>query len=451
MTEAWVDADNVSLLADLYELTMLQAYHRNGMREDAVFTLSVRRLPENRNLLLACGLETVLDYLENLHFERQDIEYLRALDLFDEDFLDHLRRFRFTGEVRALPEGTPFFALEPVLEIKAPIGQAQFVETFVMNQIHFQSLAASKALRVVRAASPASVVDFGLRRMHGADAGIKAARAFHIAGVASTSNVLAGRLYGIPVSGTMAHSYIQAHAEELAAFRSFARTFPETILLVDTFEPLEGVRNVIRLSREWGDGFGVAGIRLDSGDILALSRASRTLLDEAGLGNLKIVASGGMDEHRIRYLLDQGAPIDAFGVGTGMGVSDDCPSLDMVYKLTNYAGRPVIKTSPGKSTLPGPMQLFRRDDQGEEAGDIIGLDGENQPGRPLLRTVMRAGRRLPEVSPSLRDIRLHATSCMERLPERLLRLAPADPPYPVIMSHAMQKRKTQLATQTVRN
>jgi nicotinate phosphoribosyltransferase len=341
--------------------------------------------------------------------------------------------------VRAVPEGTPVFANEPILEVAAPLPEAQLVETFVMNQIHLQTTLASKAARVVSAAAGRDVIDFGLRRIHGVDAGLKAARAFHIAGVAGTSNVLAGRAYGVSLSGTMAHSYIQAHADELQAFRDFARSFPETVLLVDTYDTAEGVRRVVRLAEELGDDFRVRGVRLDSGDLGALAFEARSILDAAGLHGVRIIASGGLDEGQVAALVASGAPIDAFGVGTRMGVSSDAPTLDMAYKLTEYAGEGRMKLSTGKVSLPGRKQVFRLEEEGRAIRDVIARADEELPGRPLLRTVMRGGRRLPEGRLELDAARAEARRGLAAMPERLLRLEPADPPYPVEVSRALSR------------
>src|SRR5690606_9006139 len=344
----WVTDENVALLTDLYELTMVQAYWRSGMAGTAVFSLFVRRLPPARNYLLACGLEDALGILEGFRFSEPALEYLSTFPQFSPDFISWLRDFRFTGGVYAVPEGTPVFAHEPLLEVVAPVAGAQIVGTLVMSQVPFQTVVASKASRVVTAARGRAVVDFGIRRMHGVDAGLKSARAFHVAGVSSTSNVLAGQVYGVPVSGTMAHSYIQAFDRELDAFRTFAELYPETILLVDTYDTLEGVRRVIELARELGPAFRVRGIRLDSGDLAELAFRSREMLDAAGLEHVEIFASGGLDEYEIDELVKQGAPITGFGVGTRMGLSADAPALDIAYKLTEYEGKGRVKLSPGK-------------------------------------------------------------------------------------------------------
>jgi nicotinate phosphoribosyltransferase len=426
-----------ALFTDLYELTMLEAYLGEQMDEDAVFSLFVRRLPSRRNFLLACGLDTVLSYLETLHFEDDDIAYLASLGRFSRRFLDWLRAFHFTGDVYAVPEGTPVFANEPILEVVAPIAQGQLIETFVMNQIHLQTVLASKAARVVAAARGRPVIDFGPRRMHGIDAALKAARAFFIGGVAATSNVLAGKRYGVPVAGTMAHSYIQAHEDETAAFRAFARLYPDTVILVDTYDTLAGVRKVIEIVRASGGDIRVGAIRLDSGDLLALSREARRLLDEAGLQSIRVFASGGLDEEAIAEMLASGAPIDAFGVGTKMGVSSDAPHLDIAYKLAEYAGKGRVKLSTGKPILPGRKQVFRVEEDGAAVRDVIGRSDESLPGRPLLRAVIRNGTPLPGGRETLDESRKRADREIARLPARLRALEPSDPPYPVEVSEAL--------------
>ncbi len=433
---------SLALFTDLYELTMAQAYLQEGLTDQAVFSLFVRRLPPQRNFLLACGLETVLEYLETLRFSDDDIEYLASLPQFSQEFLDWLRQMRFTGDVYAVPEGTPVFAGEPILEIVAPLPVAQLVETLVMNQIHLPTLLASKAYRVVAAARGRPVFDFAARRMHGTDAALKGARAFYIAGVAATSNVLAGKLYHIPVVGTMAHSYIQAHGDELEAFRAFTQLYPETVLLVDTYDTLGGVHRVIELARE-GTDFRVKAVRLDSGDLLELSKQARALLDRAGLHHVQILASGGLDEEQIARLLEAGAPIAGFGVGTSMGVSRDVPDLDIAYKLSEYAGQARLKLSPGKSVLPGRKQVFRLEEHGVAERDIIARADEQLPGRPLLRLVMRAGERLERHD--LEAIRRYTHEQIARLPERIRALAPAQPPYLVEISPALQHLHQQLA------
>jgi nicotinate phosphoribosyltransferase len=440
-----------ALFTDLYELTMLEAYVEEEMHEVAVFSLFIRHLPARRNFLLACGLDDVLSFLESVRFDQAGLAYLESLGRFSPRFLRYLETFRFTGDVYAVAEGTPVFADEPLVEIEAPIAEAQFVETFVMNQIHLQTLLASKAVRVVDAAGGREVVDFGLRRAHGTDAGLKAARAFRIAGVHATSNMAAGQTYGLPVAGTLAHSYIQAHDDEYEAFRRFARLYPDTTLLVDTYDTLNGVRNVIRLARELGPRFNVRAIRLDSGDLAGLAIQTRRLLDGAGLQRVRIFASGGLDEDAIAHLLAIGAPIDAFGVGTEMAVSRDAPALDIAYKLVEYAGRSRLKLSTGKILLPGRKQIFRVERDGVADHDVLARRDEVHVGRPLLQRVMARGRRCVEGHVTLDEAHAHTRAELQRLPSRLRRLEPADPSYAVEVSEALARDRDTLRRQHERD
>ncbi|MGH9346331.1 MAG: nicotinate phosphoribosyltransferase [Vicinamibacterales bacterium] len=435
------------MLTDLYELTMLEAYFEEGMHETAVFSLFVRRLPERRNYLLACGLDDVLAYFETLRFDEAALAYLDSLGRFSDRFLRHLAELRFTGDVHAVPEGTPVFAQEPMIEVVAPIAEAQLVETMVMNQIHLQTVLASKAARVVEAAAGRQVVDFGLRRMHGIDAGLKAARAFHIAGIDATSNVAAGQAYGLRVAGTLAHSYIQAHDDEHEAFRAFVRLYPDTVLLVDTYDTLAGVRKVVELAREIGPGFRVSAVRLDSGDLRDLAIGARRILDGAGLQAVEIFASGGLDEDEIARLVAAGAPINGFGVGTDMGVSRDVPALDIAYKLVEYAGRGRLKLSSGKAVLPGRKQVFRVERDGIADHDVLGRYDESSAGRPLLQLVMKDGVRLPGGRVSLDEARARARSELERLPARVRSIQPARPPYDVALSQELAAERDQLQRQ----
>ena len=439
MSDEWVGEGNVALFTDLYQLTMLQAYFREEMTDEAVFDLFVRRLGD-RNYLLACGLDTILHYLETLRFSDEAIAYIGSLNRFDAAFLEYLAEFRFTGSVFAIREGTPVFPDEPLLEVVAPIGEAQLIETFLLNQITFQTNAATKASRVRQAAGERVVADFGMRRMHGADAAIRAARAFHVAGLDSTSNVLAGQLLGIPVTGTMAHSYIEAHDAELAAFRAFSSIYPETILLVDTYDTLQGVRKIIEMAKDSGAAFNVSGIRLDSGDIGQLARDSRRILDEGGLVDVEIFASGGLDEHDIEALIGSGAPIDGFGVGTRMGTIADQPYLDSVYKLSSYAGQPTMKLSSEKSNLPGRKQVFRKFEGGEAVGDVIAVHGEEADGEPLLEQVMEGGRLTAAGRCTLHDAREHARRSLDGLPLRFRAIQKAEPAYDVRLSARLEHR-----------
>jgi nicotinate phosphoribosyltransferase len=411
-----------ALFADLYSLTMMRAYREAGMGLEAVFSLYVRKLPPERNFLLSCGVEDVLDAVERLRFTDDDIVYLRSLGQFPEPFLDYLRGFSFKGSIRAIPEGTPVFPDEPLLEVTAPIDQAQLLEAIAINLVQSQTLFASKAARIVLAAQGRPVADFGSRRAHGFDAALSGARAFHVAGVGATSNLLAGRRYGIPVIGTMAHSFVEAFATEAEAFDAMEASFPETVLLVDTYDTLAAVRDLIVRAKARGPAFRVRGIRLDSGDLAALARDARAMLDEAGLTGVSIFASGGLDEHEIARLVAESPAIDAFGVGTAMSVSNDVPALDIVYKLVSIGGRGVMKLSSKKKTLPGAKQVFRRYEDDGTIADMLCLAEEKHIGEPLLVEMMRDGRRIAP-RPALSDIRDRAAAAIAGLPEGMRGLA----------------------------
>ncbi len=439
---------SLALFTDLYELTMLRAYWELGLEGEAVFSLFVRRLPQERNFLIACGIEDLLHELEAFRFEADDIAYL-ATQGFPEPILKRLAGFRFEGDVHALPEGTPFFANEPIVEIVAPLAEGQVIETLALNQIGFQSIIASKTARVVEAAQGRTVVDFGGRRAHGLDAAVKGARAAYVAGAAATSSVLAGKTYGIPISGTMAHSFVQVHTSEAEAFRDFATIFPETVLLVDTYDTLGGVQKVIDLARERGDAFKVRAVRIDSGDLAASSKEARNLLDAAGLESVGIFASGGLNEERIAALLAAGAPIDGFGVGTDLIVSTDAPSLDIVYKLTEYAGKGRLKLSTGKRTLPGRKQVFRELRDGVLARDTIARHDETLEGTPLLKQVMKRGVRTAPAE-SLAEIQARCRDEIARLPAELRALAPAAKPFVAEISPAMLELEREVAEEVAK-
>lgn len=444
----WEESPEVGLFTDLYALTMLQAYFQEGMNDVAVFDFFVRRLPRGWNYLVACGVADVLQYLENLTFSADALDYLAELGSFSQDFLDYLAGFRFTGTVSALPEGTVAFPLEPLVEVEAPLPQAQLAETLLINQVHFQTLMASKAARVVQAAQGAAVVDFGSRRAHGIDSAIKGARAFHVAGVAATSNVLAGKRYGIPVRGTMAHSYVQAHADELDAFRRFAALYPDTVLLVDTYDTLAGVKKVAQVAQAQGDASRVRAIRLDSGELGKLAHASRRILDDAGLRHVEILASNSLDEYAIADLISQGAPIDGYGVGTRMSVSSDAPTLDCAYKLVAYGGQGRMKLSTEKTSLPDRKQVFRFQEEGQYTRDVIALAGEPMAGgEGLLVPVMREGKRLTAGVSDLPAARARAERQREALPPRLQALESADPPYEVAVSKVLAARRDRLRSE----
>ncbi|MGH2736441.1 MAG: nicotinate phosphoribosyltransferase [Actinomycetota bacterium] len=417
----WVTSANAALLTDLYELTMAASYHARGMNGGASFDLFVRKLPERRNFLVMCGLEQALDYLETLHFDESAIDYLRSLDAFSEEFLSYLGDLRFTGDVHAVPEGEVVFAGEPLLRVTAPLIEAQIVETFLLNCIIFQTMVASKGARVALASAGRSFVDFSPRRDHGADAALKAARASYVAGATATSNVLAGQIYGIPVNGTMAHSYVMAFEDELTAFRAFAEDFPDrAVLLIDTFDVEEGARRAVSVGREMaGRGERLSGVRIDSGDVAHLARSVRKILDEGSCNETQIVLSGDLDEYRIAQLLDEGVPVDAFGVGTQLGTSGDEPSLGGVYKLVADESGPKIKLSAGKITLPGCKQVYRFESDGRITHDLIALENESSPrGRPLLVKVMEAGRPILPRAP-LTDLRERCGAALAGLPDRL--------------------------------
>jgi nicotinate phosphoribosyltransferase len=414
------------LLTDLYQLAMCDAYVQHGQHGTAVFEFFVRKLPERRGFLIAAGLEQALDFLEELHFCDTDLAWLQSTGRFSRQLIDYLARLRFTGDVHAMPEGTVFFPNEPILRITAPLPEAQLAETRLINLLHYQSLIASKAARLVLAAPGKQLVDFGLRRAHGAEAGVMAARASYIAGFSGTATVLADKLFGIPCFGTMAHSYVQAQQGEAAAFESFARARPRGVtLLIDTYDTEAAARKVVALAPGLkADGINIGAVRIDSGDLAALSKSVRRILDEGGLSEVKIFVSGGIDEDSITAMLRTDAPIDGFGIGTSLTTSSDVPALDCAYKLQEYAGTPRRKRSAGKATFPGRKQIWRRHDgEGRMVGDVVSLEDDRQPGEPLLRMIMREGRRL-EQGPKLADIRARVARELEQLPEPLRRLKP---------------------------
>ncbi|MBI2825590.1 MAG: nicotinate phosphoribosyltransferase [Planctomycetia bacterium] len=430
--------DTSALATDMYQLAMLQGYFRSGMRDTAVFEFFARRLPGRRNFLTAAGLAQALAFLESLRFTPDELEWLESTGQFEPDFLEHLATFKFQGDVYAPPEGTILFADEPMLRVTAPLPQAQLVESRLINLLHFQTMIASKAARAVLAAPGRLLVDFGFRRAHGAEAGILAARAAYIAGFSGTATVAAGREFGIPLYGTMAHSFVQAGDSEAAAFRAFARANRQAVvLLLDTYDTERAAREVVRLAPGLArDGIAIHGVRIDSGDLAAHARAVRRILDAGGLAKVTIFASGGLDEYALAKLAAERAPIDGFGVGTALDVSADAPYLDCAYKLVEYAGRPRRKRSEGKATWPGRKQVHRSfDAAGRMNGDIVTLAGDVRPGEPLLRLVMRGGRRVAAAE-SLDVIRRRAAEHLAQLPDRLRSLDAAEP-YPVEISPAL--------------
>jgi nicotinate phosphoribosyltransferase len=429
------------LLTDLYQLNMIQAYLDHGDTATAVFELFVRSLPPRRGFLLAAGLQQALDFLEHLRFAAADVDWLKSTGRFNNNLLDYLGDFRFSGEVHAVAEGTVFFASQPILRVTAPLPQAQLVESRLINILHFQSLIAAKAARCVLAAPGKLLVDFGMRRAHGAEAALFAARASYLAGFAGTATVLAGQAFGIPLYGTMAHSFIEAQDDETAAFEVFARARPDNVvLLLDTYDTEAAARKVVALApRLKASGIAIRGVRLDSGDLVALAKSVRAILDAGGLPEVTIFASGGLDEDALADLLRAQAPVDGFGIGTSLTTSSDLPAIDFVYKLQEYGGAPRRKHSDKKATWPGRKQVWRRyDSQGRMAGDRIALEQtssiavatmQERGDEALLHCVMRDGRRL-RASPSLDEIRARAKRDLERLPQSLRRLAP-HASYPV--------------------
>jgi nicotinate phosphoribosyltransferase len=428
------------LLTDLYQLNMLEAYLAHGETGPAVFEFFVRRLPENRGFLVAAGLEQALDYLEQIHFSPAELDWLASTGRFTGRLLEYLAGFRFTGDVHALPEGTVCFANEPILRVTAPLPEAQLVETRLINLLHFETLIASKAARLVLAARGRLLVDFGLRRAHGAEAGLLAARASYLAGFGGTATVEAERLFGIPTFGTMAHSYIEAQDSEAAAFERFARARPEGLtLLLDTYDTEAAARKVVALAPGLREaGIRIRAVRLDSGDLVALARSVRRILDAGGLGDVTIFASGGIDEHTIASALAANAPIDGFGIGASLTTSSDVPGLDCAYKLQEYAGLPRRKYSPGKATWPGRKQVWRQyEPDGRMHEDVLSTEDDEHPGTRLIEPVMTGGRRV-QAKPALAEIRSRAASEIERLPEPLRRLQ-AGPPYVVRVAEALER------------
>jgi nicotinate phosphoribosyltransferase len=438
---------SLALLTDLYELTMAASYFENQMFEPATFSLFIRNYPFARRYFVSAGLDDVLNYLSSLRFNPDDLDYLEGTKLFKPEFLSYLERFRFTGKVYAIPEGRLFFVNEPLLEVTAPLIEAQVVETFIINALNLQVMIATKASRCFHAAWPRKLVDFSLRRTQGQDAGMKVARASFIGGFIGTSNVLAGKVYGIPLYGTMAHSFVTSFEREIDSFRAFAKTFPENaVLLIDTYDTISGAKAAAEVGREMASrGKSLKGVRLDSGDIGRLSRRVRKILREKGLGEATIFASGGFDEYTIQKVLKQGGDIDSFGVGTKMGVSADAPYFDMAYKIVEYDGRSVLKLSPQKSTLASAKQAFRfKTPKGRLSRDVIGLrDDHLKEGEPLLEEVMREGK-IVAPSPSLLEIQKRFLDEFSCLDEKYKSLTKNAPKYPVGLSPRLKSLQAQL-------
>ena len=427
------------LTTDLYELNMVQAYLDRGEDKEAVFEFFVRRLPPRRGFLLAAGLEDVLTYLETLRFSSSEIDWLKSTGRFRGNLIDYLAGFRFSGDVHAIAEGTVCFPNEPLIRITAPLPMAQIVETRLINILHFQTMIASKAARMVLAAPGKILSDFGLRTAHGAEAGLFSARASYIAGFASAANVLAGERYGIPVVGTMAHSFVQVHDNEMTAFENFARARPDgVVLLIDTYDTEAGARKVVQLAPKLkADGIAIRGVRIDSGDLASMARKVRDILDAGGLKDVIILVSGGINEDVLQTMMAAKTPIDGFGIGVNLDASIDAPSLDCAYKLQDYAGKPRRKLSEGKATWPGRKQVWRSYGADKRMrGDILSLENDSQAGETLIAPVMRGGKRLAP-APTLAQIREHAARELGKLPEPLRKLE-AGMEYPVEISKALR-------------
>jgi nicotinate phosphoribosyltransferase len=450
----FVTRENMALLTDLYQLTMCAAYFEEGRDEQASFELFVRNMPPHRSYLIAAGLESALDYLENVRFSPEALAYLEEQKQFSAAFLDYLANFKFTGDLHAVPEGTIVFPNEPLLRVTAPIVQAQFVETYLLNALNFQTLVASKAARIVLAAQGRSVVDFSLRRTHGTDAGMKVARASYLAGCAGTSNVLAGMTYGIPIYGTIAHSYVMFHDSEQKAFEAYARIFPNNcVLLIDTYDTVEGARKAVKVAKDLErKGSRLLGVRLDSGDLSTLSKEVRHVLDSSGLTYVKLMASGDLDEYKINRLLKSGAQIDMFGVGTAMGTSPDAPVVNVNYKIVEVEGkegehRPVMKLSAEKKTLPGLKQINRVFKGDTFAYDVLSLEDEPiEDASPLIQKFVSNGKVLKRTS--LGELRERVTANLEHLPEHLKALSPAE--YPVKLSSGLVELSESISKQILK-
>ena len=434
-----MNAQTSVLLTDLYQLTMLQGYFDQRMEGTAVFEFFVRKLPPQRNFLVAAGLEQVLTFLENLRLTGEELEWLSGHGEFRPAFLRYLERMRFTGDVHALPEGTIFFPNEPILRVTAPLPEAQLVESRLINLVHFQTVIASKAVRSVLVAPNKLLVDFGMRRAHGAEAGLLAARASYMVGFAGSATVLAGALFGVPIFGTMAHSFIQAHNDESLAFEHFAHSLPENvILLIDTYDTEAAAEKVVRIAPKLDrEGIKIKGVRLDSGDLADHAFKVRRILDEGGLRQVTIFASGSVDEYVLERLLQKNAPIDGFGIGTHMDTSADAPYLDCAYKLVEYEGKARRKRSEGKVLWPGRKQVYRSyDHEGLMSGDILTLEDDRQEGEPLIQPFMRGGKRVTPSEP-LDKQRQRALEQIARLPKSRRTLEHA-PEYPVAVSEAIR-------------
>ena len=454
MEGAYVTTDNDTgeaygglLLTDLYQLNMMQAYLDSGFTRTAVFEFFVRDLPQGRNFLISSGLGPVVDLLRSAAFRDTELTWLRETGRFRDNLIAYLSDLRFEGDVDAVPEGTVVFPNEPILRVTAPLPVAQLVETRLINLMQVSTLVASKAARMTLAAPDARLVDFGLRRAHGAEAGVLAARAAYMAGFHATATVPAGRLWGLPLLGTMAHSFVEAHADEVAAFRNFLRSRPnEGVLLIDTYDIEQGARNVVKLAPELARaGAPVTGVRIDSGDLGEMAQRVREILDAGGLKGVDIFASGGLDEWKLARLRAEGRPIDGYGIGTALTTSEDAPALDCAYKLQEYDGQLRRKLSSGKATWPGRKQVWRQyTKDGRLAGDLLAFEDESHQGTPLLQPILRDGKPVTPL-PDLDTIRAHARAELGALPPGLRALEPATTRYPVTVSRRLQDTSEALA------
>ncbi len=443
-----IDAASSPLLTDLYQLTMLQGYYDCGFESEAVFEFFVRKLPERRNFLIATGLEQVLSFLENLRFSEQELAWLRSCGRFRPDFVDYLAETRFTGDVHAMPEGTIFFPNEPILRVTAPMPEAQLVESRVINLLQFQTVIASKAVRCVSAAPGKLLVDFGMRRAHGAEAALLAARASYIAGFDGSATVLAGMLFDVPVYGTMAHSFVQCHDDEVESFQHFAAANPNNVvLLLDTYDTEAAAEKTVELARQLtSDGIRIKGVRLDSGDLAQHAREVRRILDRGGLSDVTIFASGNLDEYKLQTYTASGAPIDGYGIGSRLDVSSDAPYLDCAYKLQEYAGKPRRKRSEGKATWPGRKQVYRQYHDGIMTGDVVTLEDDVAAGEPLLEPMMLRGSRVEPCLP-VADLRQRVVLNLTKLPQALRSLDPAAA-YSVDVSPSLRQLAADLDRST---
>ena len=440
-----------ALLTDLYQLTMDAAYYDNGKSEEtATFEMFIRNLPKDWGYFIAAGVDEALNHICNMRFTPEDIEYLGTTGFFKPDYLTYLADYRFTGDIHAIREGTPFTANTPIIRVTANRSQAQLIETILLNIVNYQTMIASKASRIVNTAGKAKVIDFGLRRAHGADAGIKGARATYMAGVIATSNVEAGKQYGIPVSGTMAHSFVMGFTDEIDSYRAFAKTFPEnTVLLIDTYDTLEGARKAAVVGKEMeAAGQRLLGVRLDSGDMEDLSQDVRQILDEAGLDYVKIVLSSDLNEYKIHDYTSEGAPVDFYGVGTEMITAKPVAALSGVYKLVEDNTGPRIKLSESKRTYPGKKQVYRIIDDGKYLYDVLELEGKNVEGEPLLMQAVKDGRLLRKTRP-IEEIRSYCHDSVQRLPEEVKKVY-AIKPYELHIGEELQ-RLTESLTQKYSN